>query len=175
MRTFFKIKINSEFSFFEQNIGPNSRSFYLYQMIKITPNVSSSRKKCLRIYPFFYILTSKVEGKNLKRVKALNVFHNSRLIQKRLQNQQLLLILYTFLNQMRVAKKKAKMIGWTHISSNRRSFDEEGFASTISFSSKKLFLSLCRKLRTFWHLVDRFDVISIVSIVLAILWDAYVV
>ena len=33
-----------------------------------------------------------------------NVFHNSHLIQKRIQNQQQLLILYTFLNQMRVVK-----------------------------------------------------------------------
>ena len=35
---------------------------------------------------------------------ALNVFHNSHLIQKCIQNQQLLLILYTLLNQMRVVK-----------------------------------------------------------------------
>ena len=35
---------------------------------------------------------------------ALNVFHNSHLIQKCIQNQQQLLILYTFLNQMRVVK-----------------------------------------------------------------------
>ena len=35
---------------------------------------------------------------------ASNVFHNSHLIQKCIQNQQLLLILYTFLNQMRVVK-----------------------------------------------------------------------
>ena len=35
---------------------------------------------------------------------ASNVFHNSHLIQKCIQNQQLLLILYTLLNQMRVVK-----------------------------------------------------------------------
>jgi hypothetical protein len=35
---------------------------------------------------------------------GLNVFHNSHLIQKCIQNQQQLLILYTFLNQMRVVK-----------------------------------------------------------------------
>ena len=35
---------------------------------------------------------------------ASNVFHNSHLIQKCIQNQQLLLILYTLLNQMRVGK-----------------------------------------------------------------------
>ena len=35
---------------------------------------------------------------------ASNVFHNSHLIQKCIQNQQQLLILYTFLNQMRVVK-----------------------------------------------------------------------
>ena len=35
---------------------------------------------------------------------ALNIFHSSHLIQKCIQNQQLLLILYTFLNQMRVVK-----------------------------------------------------------------------
>ena len=35
---------------------------------------------------------------------ALNVFRNSHLIQKCIQNQQLLLILYTLLNQMRVVK-----------------------------------------------------------------------
>ena len=35
---------------------------------------------------------------------ASNVFHNSHLIQKCIQNQQLLLILYTLLNQMRVMK-----------------------------------------------------------------------
>ena len=34
----------------------------------------------------------------------LNVFHNSHLIQKCIQNQQQLLILYTFLNQMSVVK-----------------------------------------------------------------------
>ena len=33
-----------------------------------------------------------------------NVFHNAHLIQKCIQNQQQLLILYTFLNQMRVVK-----------------------------------------------------------------------
>ena len=33
-----------------------------------------------------------------------NVFHNSHLIQKCIQKQQQLLILYTFLNQMRVVK-----------------------------------------------------------------------
>ena len=35
---------------------------------------------------------------------ASNVFHNSHLIQKCIQNQQQLLILYTLLNQMRVVK-----------------------------------------------------------------------
>ena len=35
---------------------------------------------------------------------ASNVFHNSHLIQKCIQNQELLLILYTLLNQMKVAK-----------------------------------------------------------------------
>ena len=35
---------------------------------------------------------------------ASNVFDNSHLIQKCIQNQQQLLILYTFLNQMRVVK-----------------------------------------------------------------------
>ena len=35
---------------------------------------------------------------------ASNVFHNSHLIQNCIQNQQLLLILYTCLNQMRVVK-----------------------------------------------------------------------
>ena len=35
---------------------------------------------------------------------ASNVFHNSHLIQKCIQNQQLLPILYTLLNQMRVVK-----------------------------------------------------------------------
>ena len=35
---------------------------------------------------------------------ASNVFLNSHLIQKCIQNQQLFLILYTFLNQMRVGK-----------------------------------------------------------------------
>ena len=35
---------------------------------------------------------------------ASNVFHNSHLIQKCMQNQQQLLIFYTFLNQMRVVK-----------------------------------------------------------------------
>ena len=35
---------------------------------------------------------------------ALNVFHNFDLIQKSIQNQQQLLILYTLLNQMRVVK-----------------------------------------------------------------------
>ena len=33
-----------------------------------------------------------------------NVFHSSHLIKKCIQNQQLLLILYTLLNQMRVVK-----------------------------------------------------------------------
>ena len=33
-----------------------------------------------------------------------NVFHNSHLIQKCIQNQQQLMILYTFLKQMRVVK-----------------------------------------------------------------------
>ena len=37
---------------------------------------------------------------------ASNVFHKSHLIQKCIQNQQLLLILYTLLNQMRVVKNK---------------------------------------------------------------------
>ena len=46
---------------------------------------------------------------------ASNVIHNSHLIQKCIQNQRLLLILYTLLNQMRVVKKfDTKMIGWTH-------------------------------------------------------------
>ena len=40
---------------------------------------------------------------------ALNVFHNSHLIQKSIQNQQLLLILYTLLNQRKTFD--AKMIG----------------------------------------------------------------
>ena len=35
---------------------------------------------------------------------ALNVFHDSHLIQKCIQNQQLLLTLYTLLNQMRFVK-----------------------------------------------------------------------
>ena len=35
---------------------------------------------------------------------ASNVFHNSHLFQKCIQNQQLLLILHTLLNQMRVVK-----------------------------------------------------------------------
>ena len=35
---------------------------------------------------------------------VLNIFPNSHLIQKCIQNQQLLLILYTLLNQMRVVK-----------------------------------------------------------------------
>ena len=35
---------------------------------------------------------------------ASNVFHNSHFIQKCIQHQQQLLILYTFLNQMRVLK-----------------------------------------------------------------------
>ena len=35
---------------------------------------------------------------------ASNVFHNSHLIQKCIQNQQQLMILYTFLKQMRVVK-----------------------------------------------------------------------
>ena len=35
---------------------------------------------------------------------ASNVFHKSHLIQKCIQNQQLLLILYTLLNQMRLVK-----------------------------------------------------------------------
>ena len=42
-------------------------------------------------------------SKNLNSV-ASNVFHNSHLIQKCIQNQRLLLILYTLLNQMRVVK-----------------------------------------------------------------------
>ena len=37
-----------------------------------------------------------------------NVFHNSHLIQKCIQIQQLLLILYTLLNQMRVVKNIRK-------------------------------------------------------------------
>ena len=46
---------------------------------------------------------------------ASNVFPNSHLIQKCIQNQQQLLILYTFLIQMRVGKIfDTKMIGWTH-------------------------------------------------------------
>ena len=46
---------------------------------------------------------------------ASNVFPNSHLIQKCIQNQQQLLIVYTFLNQMRVGKIfNTKMIGWTH-------------------------------------------------------------
>ena len=51
------------------------------------------------IYIFFYFI---------KWVHPIifssNVFHNSHLIQKCIQNQQLLLILYTLLNQMRVGK-----------------------------------------------------------------------
>ena len=43
---------------------------------------------------------------------ASNVFHNFHLIQKCIQNQQLLLILYTFLNQMRVVKNIRRKDDW---------------------------------------------------------------
>ena len=48
---------------------------------------------------------------------VLNIFPNSYLIHKCIQNQQLLLILYTFLNQMRVGKTfNTTMIRWPHFS-----------------------------------------------------------
>ena len=59
---------------------------------------------------------------------ASNVFHNSHLIKKCLQNQQKLLILYTFLNQMGVVKnirrKDDRMNSLKERSSERVDYDQ---------------------------------------------------
>ena len=73
---------------------------------------STNNKHCTfsqHIYAGFEIILGVVILKILLKggypiIFALNVFHNSHLIQKCIQNQQQLLILYTFLNQMRVVK-----------------------------------------------------------------------
>ena len=59
---------------------------------------------CLYLIIFIFILKG-----DYPIIFALNVFHNSHLFQKCIQNQQLLLILYTLLNQMRTFD--TKMIG----------------------------------------------------------------
>ena len=53
--------------------------------------------------PYSIIIQVELKG-GYPIIFASNVFHNSHLFQKCIQNQQLLLILYTLLNQMRVVK-----------------------------------------------------------------------
>ena len=75
-----------------------------------------NRMKSYMIYICLWLKTALVEKISVKGgypiIFASNVFYNSHLIRKCMQNQQQLMILDTFLKQMRVVKNiRLKMIG----------------------------------------------------------------
>ena len=65
-------------------------------------NIWSTPDKCWKVFTFYWFLSRGPLKWVHPIIFATNVFHNSFLIQKCIQNQQLLLILYTLLNQKRI-------------------------------------------------------------------------